>query len=750
MVSLRSVVPAVSLAVMTGLAQPLIAPPGAGAVTVVAAAPSPITGVTISGSGIDQAKPYFPAYDSSIDRFAIVTSTGLTSLDVTVATTDPSAEVRINGAVAAANTPVPVTGLTAGDEVNVQVTDAAGTSNQSWIVLPAGFPRIQASGPHADLEPGHVFLGLGSFLGSGSFEAVIDAWGVPAHVATGDGQDFKASGANPDHYSIARGGYGAAGRIDELDEQFRVVRTLKLVARPGSTDFHDSVLMPNGDAVLVGYDMASRDGADWVDAVIERQDAEGNVTFSWNSKDHVDPSESFVSRVPSDYAHINSVQVLDNGDYLASFRNLSQVMRIAGSDHDGFTEGQVIWRLGGVRNDFTIVDPLAGPCAQHAATLLPNGHLMIFDNGSRYDEQGPLGGQTADMCPDPATAGNPPSPAGAPVARPQSRVTEYAIDESATPPTATLVWSHVPTGRYAPFAGNAQRLAANTLVGWSWAEGPTGTFTEPIATEVRPDGEEIWAAKAQGWFTYRAFKHAAPDRIDPVITIDGGPDGKVVEEGTPLVAPTVRCTDRGGSNLASCTASTPSGGALPTTPGTHDFTVTARDRAGNTVTRTATYTVLPRPAATEPGTTDTATPAPAPTPRPDLTLRRGSGAWKGEGVRARKRANVTLTARRAQRFTVRVRVRNIGDAAARMRLSGGRQPAWMSIRWFAGRKDVTRRVAAGTFRTRSLRPGRAQTLRAVVVVERADRPRRMTYGLTATPGSTPTPRDVVGIRVRTR
>ncbi len=54
------------------------------------------------------------------------------------------------------------------------------------------------------------------------------------------------------------------------------------------------------------------------------------------------------------------------------------------------------------------------------------------------------------------------------------------------------------------------------------------------------------------------------------------------------------CVD-GGSDVASCTGSTANGSAIPTTPGTHTFTVNATDNVGNAAaTVTVTYTVAYR------------------------------------------------------------------------------------------------------------------------------------------------------------
>ncbi len=109
-------------------------------------------------------------------------------------------------------------------------------------------------------------------------------------------------------------------------------------------------------------------------------------------------------------------------------------------------------------------------------------------------------------------------------------------------------------------------------------------------TEVDQAGTAVWSLTAQGWFSYRAHKGAAPDRIRPDIRIAGLADGDTVDEGQDVVVD-VTCTDRGGSNLAACSTSQPNGGPLDTSPGSHSLQVTATDRAGNARERTLTYTV---------------------------------------------------------------------------------------------------------------------------------------------------------------
>ncbi len=461
--------------------------------------------------------------------------------------------MRVNGVATTIGTPHPVTGLRAGDEVNVQVTADGETSNQSWIYLPAGFPQLSASGTGPGNGP--VFLGLSSFLAETGFETVVDAHGVPLHVREAEEpHDFRAHATGPAYTvfepvkeSPEDTEYGY--RVREYDRQFRLagqqrlrpVDALGVVA--DDTDFHDVQYLPDGRMVLMGHHRDFRaDGTPWLDAILQVVGARGRAAFTWSSKGHVDPVEGYVLGAQGqDYIHANSVEMQPNGDLVASFRNTGQVLRIATEAHDGFEPGDVVWRLGGERNEFTFVgDPFGGFCAQHDARILPDGHLLLFDNGSRRDQTGPVAPQTADMCPDPA------DPDGERIARPQSRIVEYALDTEAM--TATLVWSHVPEGRYAAFAGNAQRLPdGSVLAGWSRSETADGSVA-PIATRVTRDGDEVWSLRANGWFSYRAVSSPAPDRIAPRFRIAFPRPHATYPEGT-RIAPEFGCVDRGGSNL---------------------------------------------------------------------------------------------------------------------------------------------------------------------------------------------------------
>jgi hypothetical protein len=87
----------------------------------------------------------------------------------------------------------------------------------------------------------------------------------------------------------------------------------------------------------------------------------------------------------------------------------------------------------------------------------------------------------------------------------------------------------------------------------------------------------------------------SPDTTKPTITITTPANNATYRLGEPAKA-AYTCADTGGSGLYSCQGTVPNGSYINTgTVGTKSFTVTARDRAGNTTSVTRTYTVEPLP-----------------------------------------------------------------------------------------------------------------------------------------------------------
>jgi Arylsulfotransferase (ASST) len=165
----------------------------------------------------------------------------------------------------------------------------------------------------------------------------------------------------------------------------------------------------------------------------------GQTVWEWRSWEHLDPVDDGIAEIQSVrtlWALGNSVLELADGDILVSYRPISTVIRI-----DRRTD-EIVWKLG--------PPTLSG---QHAPNPLPNGNVLIFDNGvHRLDD--PL---------------------------PFSRVIEV------NPASNEIVWRYQDkpvSNFFTPRMGNAQRLPnGNTLIN----EASFGRFFE-----VTAQGETVW------------------------------------------------------------------------------------------------------------------------------------------------------------------------------------------------------------------------------------------------------------------
>lgn len=613
------------------------------------AAPTPTIEIAVTGDGV----ALRPVFDPAVSRYAVATSAATGGrLTVSATTSDPEGVVRVDGAVVSG--PTDVSGLATGDEVSVIVDDVSGHHAYALVYLPAAFPEITTVVDGPGVSEGNVLVTLGTFA------VALDRNGVPVQLREFGTSVADLKPAPHGHYTVMVRRPGPAGDWDlvELDEQFRDVATSRTVGLV-NTDNHDVILRPDGSRLFVAYEPDADTGL--VDAVIQEVDPAGEAVYTWDSGDHLDPALETTAGASPDWAHINAIQLLPDGDVLASFRHLSAALRIAWSDHDGFDRGDVVWRFGGRRGDFTFVgDPHGGPCAQHTVSRLENGHLLIFDNGSA------VLGANPSYCVDPA---NRPGPT---INRATTRVTEYVLDESAMTATLAKSWSH--PDRFAYFAGSARRLpGGNTLVDWA-------ADKQALVSEVDPDGVIVWELEAPTVLSYRAEKAAVPDRTDPMVTVSLPGAGRY-DQGD-LVVPQVRCTDRGGSSLESCTwaASLPTGAVGPQV-----FTVTAVDGAGNTTVVSRAYDVT--------------------SAEPAIAVR-SAGTWAPSRTLRLPRRGVV---RRAV-----LRVTNTSTRPSALAVGATKAGAGYRVRYLAAGRDVTAEVRAGAWRTAVLAPGEAALLEVVV------------------------------------
>ncbi|HNA99256.1 MAG TPA: aryl-sulfate sulfotransferase, partial [Marmoricola sp.] len=596
------------------------------------------------------------------------------SIWVTATPASNSGRVFINGAPATG--PTQVTGLVPGSEISVIFDDTLGRSVHSLIYLSPDFPELTATNAPGGLTPQAVAITLNRFSQDAPnprFEAIVDRWGVPFWTLRQNGPsgDLKQQLGQ---WTVIRQLPDETG-VTVLDEFMRPIRTY--LPQGGPVDGHDSVMLPNGGALLLSYPPNQVTGR--IDAMIQEINSNNQVVFSWNSNDHVDPNtESVVPGTNADYAHINSIQVLPgDGDLLASFRNLSAVFRIARVAHDGYQPGDVIWRFGGRRSDFNFEPGEDGPCAQHTATLHPDGRLVLFDNSPNSF--------WGNLCVDQD------DPSGSTYSRSQTRITEYSLDEDTM--EAVLASTYSRPGYAAGFAGSAYRMAnGNTLIGW-------GGEKQSIAQEINDSGEILWdladttpTVATPRFGTYRAHAATWTDHIPPSISLSL-PDGQSVAKGNPLQL-RVNCTDRGGSALDQCGLQGEPVLSLDTqTLGSHHITLTATDLDGNSTSKVFTWHVVPSQA-------------------PGLDVRRSR---TGPDLLTLPGA---LTLPRGKLLRARVRITNHSPRHDALVFRSSHRKSRIQINWRSQGRKVTRSVNRGHWTTRKLRPGESQVLTLVLRTKR--------------------------------
>ncbi len=252
------------------------------------------------------------------------------------------------------------------------------------------------------------------------------------------------------HYTIALGeSAGFDGAIESYTEFLPGGEIVASYAAPKTeyTDPHDLWITGSGATKRLHFfsytgrtfDYSSLGGppsAIGYGHQVTRQTTEGSVEFRWDAWDHysiIDWIEPTGVAPPFDFDHPNSLDFDLDSNYIVSFRNLGAIIKLNAQT------AVTMWQLGGRLNQFTFVgDPLGGPSGQHCVRVLPNGHLLMYDNGLAH------------------------SP-------PHSRAVEYALDVPNR--TATMVWEYEPNPAiFTPIVGSAQRLSnGNTLVGFGFA-----------------------------------------------------------------------------------------------------------------------------------------------------------------------------------------------------------------------------------------------------------------------------------------
>ncbi|MGA2297357.1 MAG: aryl-sulfate sulfotransferase [FCB group bacterium] len=241
-----------------------------------------------------------------------------------------------------------------------------------------------------------------------------------------------------------------------------------------SIDFHETEALSNGHYLLLCQEKNFIDLSNIVPRgkknaqvnsnVLVETDHSGTIFWQWKAKDYLKitdvTADIDLTQQVIDFTHINSFVEDNDSNLIISFRHLDEITKINKATR------QLIWRFGGSmckNNQFTFTNDsnndnngFKGFSHQHSISLLPNGNILMFDNGNLKNPQ-------------------------------YSRAVEYNIDQ--VKKTATKVWEYKNSPPiYQSDMGSVFRLPnGNTLINWGGQQ----------ITEVKPDNSVAFELRIQ-------------------------------------------------------------------------------------------------------------------------------------------------------------------------------------------------------------------------------------------------------------
>ena len=354
------------------------------------------------------------------------------------------------------------------ESVKIHRMNRKSLTKTSSDTLPGDFPKFSIIN-NGGTASGYLFGGSNSSVDSvGNYFMILDNEGNPQfyskELSAGNlqltGQFASAFPLGPKHQYIWY----------IKDRTFSIIDSFQM-GNGYIADNHDFQLLPNGHAIMLAYDTQPIDMSKLVEggqpdamvtgSIIQELDLNRNVVYQWRCWDHIPITDSYkdLTKRRFDYIHVNSIELDNDGHIILSCRETSEIIKISR------ITGETIWRWGGKKNQFTILNDHEENAPryfklQHSVRRLPNGNIIMFDNGADKND----------------------------LQRTYSRAVEYAMDEINM--TATMVWEF----RHDPdilslSGGKVVRFEnGNTAINWGSASREGG----PAYTEVNSSGELVY------------------------------------------------------------------------------------------------------------------------------------------------------------------------------------------------------------------------------------------------------------------
>lgn len=181
---------------------------------------------------------------------------------------------------------------------------------------------------------------------------------------------------------------GTGNGDDEIyNSSYQHIATVR-AANGVNADLHEFTITGQDTALVTAYypvmwTVSHAKGAKpriVLDGVVQEIDIPtGLVLFQWDSLDHVPVSASYQpipknTGHPWDYFHLNSAQLIGDGDVIISSRDTWGVYDVS------HQSGAVVWTLGGKSSSFKM-GANTSFAFQHDARLLGHGLMTVFDDG---------------------------------------------------------------------------------------------------------------------------------------------------------------------------------------------------------------------------------------------------------------------------------------------------------------------------------------------------------------------------------
>ena len=189
--------------------------------------------------------------------------------------------------------------------------------------------------------------------------------------------------------------YFENGKYYLMNGKFQVVDSVSCIGNGINTDAHDMKIVENGNYLLLGWEVQNMDLSSYrfrpnrhpgkkvqvvSSGVIQLlSNNKQKVLFEWHAKDYMHFDEMDINYCwdtsTVDWTHFNTINQDKNGNFLLSSKHQFEITKVDGKN------GNILWRMGGMGNQFQILKDSLPFFAQHDVQQLPNGNLLFLDNG---------------------------------------------------------------------------------------------------------------------------------------------------------------------------------------------------------------------------------------------------------------------------------------------------------------------------------------------------------------------------------